>query len=109
MARAGGKDRGLMEKPKGSGKWWVRIFAGGREQLFRAANKTAARDLYRKLKTEILEHRYFPDRYQRGGVLSEWITRCLDGSTNRDRVHELAFGREWTRLLGDRRLAQITI
>ena len=31
MARKDGKDRGIVEKPKGSGKWWVRLYVNGRE------------------------------------------------------------------------------
>ena len=26
MARKSGKDRGIVEKPAGSGKWWLRFF-----------------------------------------------------------------------------------
>ncbi len=32
MARMNGKDRGIVEKPKGSGKCWVWIFVNGREK-----------------------------------------------------------------------------
>ena len=31
MARKSGKDRGIVEKPTGSGKWWVRLIINGRE------------------------------------------------------------------------------
>src|SRR3712207_5881886 len=31
VARKDGKDRGVVEKPKGSGKWWVRLYVNGRE------------------------------------------------------------------------------
>ena len=47
MARKDGKDRGIVEKPKGSGKWWVRLFVNGRERWFRAENKDASQSFVR--------------------------------------------------------------
>ncbi len=32
MAREHGKDKGPLAHPKGSGKWWVRIYVNGRER-----------------------------------------------------------------------------
>jgi len=59
MARKKGEDRGIVEKPKGSGKWWVRLFINGREKWERCDNKTQARTRYGKLKAEAREGRYF--------------------------------------------------
>ena len=63
MARKDGKDRGIVEKPKGSGKWWVRLFVNGRERWFRAENKSQAKALYGRLKAEIREGKYFPEKF----------------------------------------------
>ena len=59
MARKNGKDRGVVEKPKDSGKWWVRFFVNGREKWERCDNKTQAKEVYRKRKTDQREGKYF--------------------------------------------------
>lgn len=52
MARLNGKDKGILEHPAGSGKWWVRIYVNGREKRYRADNKTQAKALYGRLKAD---------------------------------------------------------
>lgn len=66
MARKGAKDRGLFERPKGSGIWWVCYFdAIGRRHREKIGPKGLARKIYEKRKTEIREARYFPpDRHR---------------------------------------------
>ena len=59
MARKDGKDRGIVEKPEGSGKWWARLFIDGRELWRRADNKTQAKVLYGRLKAEAREGKLF--------------------------------------------------
>lgn len=59
MARLGGKDRGVVEKPVGSGKWWARICAGGRERWVRCDTKSQALVTYGRLKAEAREGRLF--------------------------------------------------
>jgi len=66
MARQGGKDRGLFERPKRSGIWWIRYNdAIGHEHRERVGAKGLARRLYEKRKTEIREGRYFPPENRR--------------------------------------------
>jgi integrase len=110
MARKGGKDRGIVEKPKGSGKWWVRLYVNGREQRHRCDNKTQAKNLYDRLKVEQREGRLFPERYRARHQLTvkQWIDRCLDGSTNRDSKHEKQRAKYWADLWGSRPLSGIT-
>jgi len=110
MARKDGKDRGIVEKPKGSGKWWVRIFVNGRETWKRADNKTQAKALYGRLKGEIREGKYFPEKFAqtKDVTLRTWIDRCLEGSTNRNIKNERHYGRFWKLLMGKRLLTQIT-
>ena len=75
MARTGGKDRGLFERPKRSGIWWIRYADGqGRERREKVGPKALARRLYEKRKTEIREGRYFPVERRRT-VLFEEIAR----------------------------------
>jgi len=54
MARKGNQDRGLFERPKDSGIWWVRYMGPDRgEHAERAGTKSEARALYMRRKTEI--------------------------------------------------------
>lgn len=62
MARQGGKDRGIVEKPNGSGLWWVRLFVNGREKWYRADTKSQARALYGRLKADQREGKLFDKR-----------------------------------------------
>ena len=110
MARKNGKDRGIVEKPEGSGKWWVRLFANGRERWFRADNKTQARVLYSRLKADLREEKYFPEKFQKPQALTlrTAIARHLEGSTNRNLVAEKIYGRFWTASWGMRLITDIT-
>ena len=75
MARKGGKDRGLFERPKGSGIWWVRYFDEvGRERREKVGPKALARKRYMQRKTEIAEGRYFPDARRRAVVRDELVS-----------------------------------
>jgi hypothetical protein len=102
MARKDGKDRGIVEKPKGSGIWWVRIFVNGRETWKRADNKTQAKTLCGRLKAEIREGKYFPEKFKKHKdlTLRVAIAKHLEGSTNRNLRGEKTYGRYWTLLWG---------
>lgn len=111
MARKHGKDRGILEYPKGSGKWWVRIFINGREKRYRADNKTQAKALYGRLKAEIREGRYFPEKYNQPEAITlrAWIDRCLEGFTHlRGYRNQKRYGRWWKLVLGKRLLTDLT-
>lgn len=62
MARKGNKDRGIVFK---DGAWWVRLYVNGQEKWYRADNKSQARALYSRIKSEQREGRYFPERFDR--------------------------------------------
>lgn len=117
MARAGGKDRGLVERPDPSGdpkrsRWYVRIgMPGGKEKWFGPfPKKTKARDFYRKAKTEQLEGRFFPEHYQRRGA--ELVQEALDRHVETARVKnmwaEKKYARWWGERLAGLRLREIT-
>ena len=110
MARKGGKDRGILQR-KGRDGWWVRIYPNGREQWYKCDTKSQAKALYGRLKAEIREGTYFPDKYapSKHITLRAWILRCLDGCTNRGIENERRYGRRWSLLLGQRLLSQITV
>ncbi len=60
MARKKGEDRGIVFKEK---KWWVRLFVNGREKWHRADNKILEKALYGRLKADIREGTYFPEKF----------------------------------------------
>jgi integrase len=65
MARKGAKDRGLFERPKGSGVWWIHYHDGdGRKHREKVGPKALARKRYMQRKTEIAEGRFFPARHK---------------------------------------------
>ena len=111
MARHGGKDRGVVEKPTGSGQWWVRLYANGREKWYRCDTKSQAKALYGRLKGEQREKTYFPEKFAKAKdiTLSAWILRCLEGSANRGTMNERRYARRWRLLLGKRLLQAITL
>src|SRR5262245_174335 len=55
------RQRGIFERPKGSGIWWVRYHdEDGREHREKVGPKKLAGDVYKKRKTEVRERRFFP-------------------------------------------------
>jgi integrase len=57
------RERGVFERPKGSGIWWIR-YADQYGKLHRekVGPKSLARAAYQKRKTEIKEGKFFPER-----------------------------------------------
>jgi len=110
VARKGGKDRGVLQR-KGRKGWWVRLYANGRERWFRCDTKSQAKALYGRLKADIREGKFFPEKFTASKeiTLRAWISRCLEGSTNRGIENERRYGRRWSLLLGSRLLTQITV
>jgi len=109
MARKDGKDRGILQR-KGREGWWVRLYVNGRERWFRCDTKSQAKALYGRLKADIREGTFFPEKFapRKDITLRAWILRCLDGSTNRDIENERRYGRRWSLLLGKRLLADVS-
>ncbi len=108
MARSGGKDRGIVFKKN---TWWGRLYVNGREKWFKADNKTQAKVLYGRLKAEIREGRYFPEKFKPSNdiTLRAWLKRCLEGSINRGVANEKRYARRWSLLLGGHLLSEITM
>ena len=107
MARKRGTDRGLVFR---QGKWWVRLYANGREKWYRCDNKTQARVLYGRLRAEVRERRYFPDKFKQpqAVTLRSWISRYLSGITSKGLRNMHHYGRFWSKLLGRRLLNEIS-
>jgi integrase len=109
MVRKKGFERGIVEKPKGSGRWWVRYFFNGREKWEKCDNKTQAKERYGKVRGEIREEKFFPEKFKKpkGLTLRVAIAKHLEGSTNRNIVAEKIYGRYWTSLWGKRLITDI--
>ena len=109
MARKDGKDRGITRR-KGLDGWWVRITQNGREHWHKCDTKSQATALYGRLKADIREGIYFPEKFKQSKdiTLRAWIARYLEGSTNRSLRNERRYGRFWRLLIGKRLLSQIT-
>ncbi len=93
------KERGIFEKPKGSGVWWVRYHdEQGHEHREKAGPKALARQVYAKRKTEIRERRFFPEQTPEWNpTFAERIEDYLArrASTRRDRDGAARYGRYW--------------
>jgi integrase len=101
------KTPGVIERPKNSGKWYVRVKYRGKDRLHRVGSQTQGEKLHTRLRAEILEGRYQPERV-RPITLKTWIDRCLAGTTNRDKQHEEQRSKYWASILGDRLLSEIS-
>ena len=107
MARPNGRDRGVVCK---DGAWWVRVYINGREKWYRADNKSQARAVYSRIKTEQREERYFPEKFDRkkAVTLGAWVKRCLEGITSSGLRNMHHYGKFWSKLLGHRLLTKIS-
>ena len=60
------RTRGVFERPKGSGIWWIRYADQfGKLHREKVGPRSLAIDAYRKRKTEIREGKFFPEKVQR--------------------------------------------
>jgi integrase len=109
MARKDGKDRGILKR-KGRDDWWVRLVHNGRERWHRCDTKSQAKALYGRLKAEIREGTYFPDKFKPSQdiTLRAWITRYKDGITSPGLRNMKHYGEFWSKLLGRRLLTDLT-
>ncbi len=106
------RDRGVFERPTGSGIWWVRYMDGNRRlHREKVGTKALALKVYRKRKTEIAERRFFPEQIGwRDVLLSDVIEDYLKrakGALRSYRDYE-RYGRYWTDALGTKTLRQVT-
>ena len=108
MALRTSSERGTGVYSKG---WWVRLYINGRARSFRCDTKSQAKALYGRLKADLREGKFFPEKFAptKDMTLRAWILRCLEGSTNRGIENERRYGRRWSLLLGQRLLTQITV
>lgn len=61
-----GRDRGIFERPKGSGIWWVRYPDNfGRIHREKVGPKGLAKTVYAKRKVQVREGKFFPENLRR--------------------------------------------
>ena len=107
-------DRGLFQRPKNSGIWWIRYHdESGREHREKIGrSKTLARKAYQKRKTEIQEKRFFPERIRRREILvADYIEKYLSIHVRgrlRNEKHCERYGRIWKAWLRGRTVREVT-
>lgn len=101
--------KGVRERVKGSGVWWIRYRDEyGREHQERIGPQGVAEKVLAKRQTEIAERRFFPEAIRRVATLDEYAERYLETQTRAASYKDLArYGRHWCEALGDRQLREI--
>ncbi len=100
------QDRGVFEKPVGSGVWWVRYTWQGKEVRRKIGRKTDAKNYYARVRAQILEGRYEPEK-PRVVTLGAWIAEYMETVTAISKPVQKTYAAFWTNRLGDRPLASI--
>lgn len=109
MARKNGRDRGLVERPRGSGVWWVRTFTGGRERMVKVGAKSAARVYYQRVKAREREGQLglTPPRRVPFSVLADDRSTYARARLKRP-IDDVARVRRWKALYGHLDVTAIT-
>lgn len=106
MARLGSRDRGVFERPQGSNIWWVRFTWQGKEVRKKIGKKTHAKDFYSRVRAEILEGRFQPER-PRAITLEAWLGEYIQTVTSISLGAQKGYATFWTGRLGNRALASL--
>ena len=113
MQKTNGQDRGLFERPTGSGIWWIRYFdAQGREHREKIGPKSLARQAYNKRKTQIREGQFFPDQLvkRKTILLAEFIKEYLKEAElyHRAFASDKSHAKHFTQAFGNMALDELT-
>ncbi len=106
MARLGSKDRGIVESPAESGIWWVDFYYGGKRIRRKIGRKTDAKNYYARIRAQILEGRYEPEK-PRVVTVGAWISEYMETVTAISKPVQRTYAAYWTGKLGNRALASI--
>ena len=115
MSRADGKDRGLFERPKASGIWWIRYTdEEGQEHREKVGPKEMARAIYAQRKTEVRLGKFDPDKVTRR---KRWtVAKMLAHYRERRKTigpknqgEDQRYVDYWTEKLGKLELDQVTL
>ena len=113
MSRKDSKDRGLFERPPGSGIWWIRYYdAQGKDHREKVGPKGLAKQVYAKRKTQIREGQFFPQSLlrRRSILLAEFITDYLVEvkANHRSYRYDVSHARLWTATFGTVAIDELT-
>ena len=108
------KHRGIFERPKGSGIWWIRYADQfGKIRREKVGPKSLAIAAYRKRKTEIREGKFFPEKIRgRREMLFQHMAKLY--LEEHSKVNNRSWKTDQERLqrlvghFGDKRLSEIT-
>lgn len=106
MGRSGSKDKGVFEKSAGSNVWWVRFVFNGKEVRRKIGRKTDAKNYYSRVRAQILEGRYEPER-PRAVTLGVWLGEYIKTVISISLGAQKGYAAFWTERLGDRPLVSI--
>ena len=108
MARKGGKDKGILEWPPKSGKWFARLYINGQERRYRCGTKSEAKALYCRLKADQLSDRYFekPKVVPFREVAEDYLAR-VDARRRRKGDDQSRMNR-WIQALGNLNVCKIS-
>jgi len=106
------RDRGIFERPPGSGVWYARYKdEHGRLHKEKVGPKGLAQKVYQKRKTQIAERRFFPERFKRRDVLlADYVTDFLRERVEgrlRNVKHYAQYSVRWKNALSGKTLRQV--
>lgn len=97
--------RGVFEKVKGSGEWWILYYDQDRRRHRKKIGpKSLAIDAYRKTKTKIREGEYFPEKKREKQTVKEAIDAYIEATEGKrshktdlyhSKLMKQAFGKEF--------------
>lgn len=108
------KERGVYERDKGSGVWWIRWCDGsGRLHREKVGPKGLAKDVYAKRKLEVREGRFFPENLQRRKELlfKDMVKLYLEDHAKpnkRSYLDDACRARKLVNVFGGKALSEIT-
>lgn len=107
MRRRDVKQRGVFDRPKGSGVYWIRYYVHGHERREKVGSKQDAIDRYRQRKTEA-RNGTLPAR-NREVLLSDFVTEYLANEKHRMRSFRNyeRHGKVWSERFAGRTLRSI--
>ncbi len=105
------RERGVFERPKGSGLWWAVWYdEDGQKRRKKCGPKRLALQFRAKMQNEVFERRHFPDRFKRKNVsVSEIINDYLSRKrgTLRSLVNWKRYAKQWKAILAGKSVRQV--
>ncbi len=99
-------ERGIFEKPVGSGVWWIR-YANPKNKCGESKEKVGKREdaiaLYQTVKTDIRRGKKLPELNRKTWTVKDLVKRYTDEFSSKASAEDyLRYGRYWAKELGER-------